>query len=137
MTSVVSRGGAAIRRSNSSSARAAASLSRFGIRTVSACKSTTTRRGDHHRQRPHGGDEARHSPGQAIPARPVAGVNALDVERAQPVLDQLLEVMRQRRLLDIVLAKQQVDGIGRAGLDLLEDGGRSEAIRTDLRIYEL
>ena len=125
MTSVVSRGGDAIRRSNSSSARVAASLSRFGIRTVSACRSTTTRRGAIIGSVRTAATRPATPAGQPIAGRPVAGMNALDVERAQPVLDQLLEIMRQRRLLDIVLAEQQVDGSGRAGLDLLEDGGQA------------
>ena len=57
------------------------------------------------------------------PRRHVAGVNALDVEGAQPFVDELVELRRQRRLLDVVFAEEQVERIRVAGLDLLADGG--------------
>ena len=47
--------------------------------------------------------------GQPIAGGEVAGVNALDVEGAQPLFDQLGELRGERRLLDLVLALQQVE----------------------------
>ena len=51
-------------------------------------------------------------------------MDALDVERAQPFLDQLFELVGERRLLDLVFALEQIDRIDRAGGDLLADRGR-------------
>jgi hypothetical protein len=77
----------------------------------------------HHRQ----GADRRHEPAHAgrepVAGRPVAGMDALHVERAQPLLDEPLELVRQRRLLHFVFAQEQVDRIGRGGLYLLADGG--------------
>jgi hypothetical protein len=47
-----------------------------------------------------------------------------DVESAQPVFDEFLELPRQRRLLDVVFALQQVDAVRLAVGDLLPDGSR-------------
>ena len=46
------------------------------------------------------------------PERDIADVNALDVERPQIFLDELLELVRERRLLDVVFALQEIDRIG-------------------------
>ena len=82
----------------------------------------TTRRGDHHRQRARRGDERRRRRRRAGRRWSVAGVDPLDVERAQPFLDELRELGRQRRLLDVVFAVEQIDRDRRAGLNLLADG---------------
>jgi anti-anti-sigma regulatory factor len=50
-------------------------------------------------------------------------VDSFDVERAKPFFDELLELVRQRRLLDIILALQQVDRIGSALGDLRTAAG--------------
>ena len=60
--------------------------------------------------------ERRDAVGQPVAGRHVAGVNALDVEGAQPFVDELGELRGERRLLDVVFALQEVDRIGRAGL---------------------
>ena len=49
-------------------------------------------------------------------------MNALDVEGAQPLFDQVCERRGEGRLLDLVFTLQQIERIGRAGGDLLEDG---------------
>src|SRR5207248_4638072 len=67
----------------------------------------------------NGGHELRDACGQLVPARHVARVDALDIERAQPFVDDSGELRRQRRLLDIVFAEKQVERIGVAGLDPL------------------
>ncbi len=78
--------------------------------------------GRHHRQRAHRGDERRHPGRELITGRQVTRVYPVDIEGAQPLLDELLELVGQARLLDVVLALQEVDRIGGAGLDLLADG---------------
>ena len=50
--------------------------------------------------------------------RGVEGIHALDIERAQVLLDHLAQREGQRRFLVVVVADNQVDGIGRAGGDL-------------------
>jgi hypothetical protein len=40
-------------------------------------------------------------------------VDPLDVEGAQPLLNQLFEFVRETRLLDFVFALQKVDGVRR------------------------
>jgi hypothetical protein len=52
-------------------------------------------------------------------------VNPVDVERPKTLFDQLREIGRKRRLLDVVFALEQIDGIGVAGGDLLTDVGGS------------
>ena len=69
----------------------------------------------HHRHGADGVDERRHAIGELVARRHVAGVNALDVERLEAFLDQTDELRRERRLLDVVLALQQVKGISAAG----------------------
>ncbi len=62
--------------------------------------------------------------GELVAGRHVAGVDALDVERAQPFVDELVELVRQRRLLDVVFALEQIDRHrARRRVDLLADGG--------------
>jgi hypothetical protein len=58
---------------------------------------------------------------QPIAGRHVASVNPVDVESAQPFLDELREFGGERRLLDFVFALQQVQRIRSAGFDLLAD----------------
>jgi hypothetical protein len=58
--------------------------------------------------------------------RSVAGVNPLDVEGAKAFVNQLGEFRRERRLLDVVLALEEIDQVGRAGCDLFADGGRGQ-----------
>src|SRR5207302_10958924 len=61
-----------------------------------------------------------------IPGGHVAGVDALDVERAQPFFDQLTEIGRDGRLLHVVFADEEVDRIDGARGDLCSDGGWSQ-----------
>ena len=86
----------------------------------------TTRRGDHHRQRANRGDERRDAVGQPVAGRHVAGVDPLDVERAQPFVHELGELRGQRRLLDVVFALKQIDADRRDRRtgDLLADARR-------------
>ena len=60
-------------------------------------------------------------------------MDALDVEGAQPFLDQLLELVRQRRLLDLVFALQQVDRIGRCRPESASDGCGGRPTGIDVR----
>ena len=62
---------------------------------------------------------------QRVAARPPSGVHALDVERLQALVDQFGKLRRQRRLLDVVLALEQIHGIRLAVGDLLPDVGGS------------
>jgi hypothetical protein len=48
---------------------------------------------------------------------------ATDVERLEALVDQFGKLRRQRRLLDVVLALEQIYGIRIAGGDLLPDVG--------------
>jgi hypothetical protein len=60
-----------------------------------------------------------------------------DVEAPQPLFDQVLELPRERSLLDVVLSLDQVDGMGLAVGDLLPDGRwrrRQKASRIALTI---
>jgi hypothetical protein len=50
-------------------------------------------------------------------------VHQFDVERSQPFFDEGFEVVRQRRLLNLVLPLQQIEGIGPVGGNLFADGG--------------
>ena len=68
-------------------------------------------------------DAAAHAVGQLVAGGHVAGVDALDVEGAQPSSTSSSNSRRERRLLDVVLALQQVEGIRAARCDLLADGG--------------
>ena len=56
-------------------------------------------------------------------------MNPLDVERLQPFVDQGDEFRRERRLLDVVVALQQIDGIDRARCDLFPNGGGERFLR--------
>jgi hypothetical protein len=49
-------------------------------------------------------------------------VNVLDIERPQPLFDQVVELDRERGLLDVVFTLEQIDGVGRSFFDLLADG---------------
>ena len=76
----------------------------------------------HHRQGANRGGEAGDAVRQPIAGRQIAGVDPLDVEGAQPLIHQLAKFRREPRLLDFVLAEDQIDGLRRAGLNLLADG---------------
>ena len=83
----------------------------------------------HHRQRAHGVDERRDAVGELVARRHVAGVDALDVERLEPLLDEADEFGRERRLLDVVFTLKQVDRIGRAALICLRTGAAGNGNR--------
>ena len=67
-------------------------------------------------------DDDRHDARQAWQLHPPKR-NAEAVIERQMMRDRGLELMRQRRLLHIVLTEKEVDGIGRAGLNLLKNSG--------------
>ena len=48
-------------------------------------------------------------------------MEALDIERTNPFLDELGECRGERRLFDLVLAQQQIDRIGTPGGNLLSN----------------
>ena len=77
------------------SARVAASLSRFGTSSASACSTMTTRRGAIIGSVRAAATSDGDAGGEPVAGRHVAGVDALDVERAQPFVDQLLELVRR------------------------------------------
>jgi hypothetical protein len=51
-------------------------------------------------------------------------MDPFDVERAQAFLDEFGKCSRERRLLTVIVALQEIDGIRVPGRDLLADGGR-------------
>ena len=51
-------------------------------------------------------------------------MDVLDIERPEPLLDQVVELYRERSLLDVVFTLQQIDGVRRSFFDLLADGRR-------------
>jgi hypothetical protein len=59
--------------------------------------------------------------GQLVTGAHLPCVDPVDVEGAQPFVDQFFEFMRQRRLLDVIVAIEQIKGIGRTRCDLLAD----------------
>jgi hypothetical protein len=52
-------------------------------------------------------------------------MNPIDVEGAEPFVDDLGELRRKRRFLDVVVPEQQINGVRLAGLDLLPNSARS------------
>jgi hypothetical protein len=78
----------------------------------------------HHRHGAGRRDEAGHAVNQLVPGCHVAGVDAFDVEGAQPFLDDLGELARQRRLLDVVFSQEKIDRIGAGRRDLLSNSAR-------------
>jgi hypothetical protein len=53
-------------------------------------------------------------------------MNPLDVERAQPLVDELVECVRERRLLDFVVALEEIEGIGRGLRNLRANRSRGD-----------
>ena len=68
----------------------------------------------HHGQRVSRRHERRHDGDEAVAGRHVAGMNPLDVEGAQPFVDERLELVAERRLLDVVFALKQIERTDRA-----------------------
>ena len=74
-----------------------------------------------HRHRPHGVDERADAVEQLVAGGHVHAVEALDIERTNPFLDELGECLGERRLFDLVLAQEQIDRIGTPGGNLLSN----------------
>ena len=80
----------------------------------------------HHRQRARRRHDRSHLVGDIVAGPDVACVDAIDVEPAQPFVDELLELMGERGLLDLVVALQEIHRFDVAGRDPLADRGRGE-----------
>src|SRR5439155_22814980 len=76
----------------------------------------------HHRQRTGRRDDRRDAIRQLVTGRPLACVNAFDVEGAKVFFDEPTERRRQRRFFDFVFTLKEIDRIRARRCDLFENG---------------